>query len=273
MSNSVLVFISHASGDKETFIDPLVTDLEDCFINVWIDRKKIIPGNNLRSSIFKEGLNKADVVLIFFTKNSLNSAWVDQEIKHVLREEKKKGNNFDLNKIISIFDCKETYDTICDRYEELTDDLLHLMPPNYTKIQLGQLISAIWSKYFSLQGGDIQIQRQLLEKEKEIFQRDKEIQNLINKIDEINASTSNMKLNDEFILFYESGKLNNFIKMSNKLSSTAIENSEIPDKTAAFSFGLIEPHKKFDGFFVLTTKGKDFIKWLLLENKIQDISE
>ena len=144
MGKSVLVFISHSSEDKESLIEPIVSDLEDCYINVWLDKRKILPGDNLRKSIFKDGLDKADIALIFFTKKSLKSSWVDREIKHVLREESKKGNNFDLNKIISIFDSKETYNEIADRYPELTDDLLHLMPVDYNKNQLGQLISAIW---------------------------------------------------------------------------------------------------------------------------------
>ena len=34
MGKSVLVFVSHSSEDKETLIDPIVADLEDCYINV-----------------------------------------------------------------------------------------------------------------------------------------------------------------------------------------------------------------------------------------------
>jgi hypothetical protein len=159
MGQSVLVFVSHSSEDKESLIEPVVRDLENCYINVWLDKRNIFPGDNLRKSIFRDGLDKADVALIFFTKKSLESSWVDREIKHVLREESKKGNNFDLNKIISIFDTPDTYTAIQERYPELTDDLLHLMPENYNKTQLGQLISAVWSKYLSLQGGDIETQR------------------------------------------------------------------------------------------------------------------
>lgn len=85
MGNSVLVFVSHSSKDKEGYIEPIVTDLEDSFINVWIDTKKILPGNNLRKSIFRDGLDETDVALLFFTKESLQSSWVDKEIKHVLR--------------------------------------------------------------------------------------------------------------------------------------------------------------------------------------------
>ena len=191
MGQSVLVFVSHSSDDKESYIEPIVSDLEDCYINVWIDKRKILPGDNLRKSIFRDGLDKADIALLFFTEQSLKSSWVDREIKHVLREEAKKGNNFDLNKIISIFDSENTYKEISERYPELTDDLLHLMPKNYNKAQLGQLISAIWSKYLSLQGGDVETQRQLLAKEKEIFQKEKEISVLKTKVHELKSKDKN----------------------------------------------------------------------------------
>lgn len=47
MGQSVLVFISHSSEDKETLIEPIVSDLENCYINVWLDKRKIVPGDNL----------------------------------------------------------------------------------------------------------------------------------------------------------------------------------------------------------------------------------
>jgi hypothetical protein len=34
MGQSVLVFVSHSSEDKETLIEPIVEDLEKCYINV-----------------------------------------------------------------------------------------------------------------------------------------------------------------------------------------------------------------------------------------------
>jgi hypothetical protein len=77
MGQSVLVFISHSSEDKKSLIDPLVTDLEACYINVWLGKRKIIRGENLKKSIFKYGLEKADVVLIFFIERSLKSSWLD----------------------------------------------------------------------------------------------------------------------------------------------------------------------------------------------------
>lgn len=267
MGQSVLVFVSHSSEDKESLIEPIVADLENCYINVWLDKRKIIPGENLRKSIFRDGLDKADIALIFFTEKSLKSSWVDREIKHVLREESKKGNSFDLNKIISIFDSKKTYEEIAERYPELTDDFLHLMPINYDKTQLGQLISAIWSKYLSLQGGDVETQRQLLVKEKEIFQKDKEIQDLSNKIEALKTRNSRNSEFEEFSEFLTSGKVDTFISNRQIIleSGEWIERKHIGNIAEAFAFGLIQENKQSSsGHFSITDKGKDFFKWYFM---------
>jgi TIR domain len=267
MGHSVLVFISHSSEDKESFIEPIVSDLEDCYINVWFDKRKILPGDNLRKSIFRDGLDKADVALIFFTQQSLKSSWVDREIKHVLREEGKKGNDFDLSKIISIFDCTETYEEISERYPELTDDLLHLMPENYDKVHLGQLVSAIWSKYLSLQGGDVETQRQLLAKEKQIFQNEKSIQDLKDKLKDIKSKNSNSPLLEEFESFSQSGKIDEFVKHSDRiLTEQYTKASSLQNVPQAVAFGLVTIDGDKD--LQLTDKGKKFFQWYMLnENK------
>jgi hypothetical protein len=267
MGQSVLVFISHSSEDKESLIEPLVNDLEECYINVWLDKRKILPGDNLRKSIFRDGLDKADVALIFFTENSLKSLWVDREIKHVLREEVKKGNDFDLSKIISIFDSQETYDQISKRYPELTDDLLHLMPEDYEKVQFGQLVSAIWSKHLSLQGGDVETQRQILAKEREVFQRDKEIQELKLKLAAEKDKNSKSGLHDEFEAMYQSGQLSGFISaQATMLTEGWIEAKTIGGASNARAFGLIDLNPKNREFIVLTDKGRDFFSWYILKH-------
>lgn len=264
MGHSVLVFVSHSSNDKEDYIDPIVRDLEDCYINVWLDKRKIVPGDNLRKSIFRDGLDKADVVLIFFTEKSLGSAWVDREIKHVLREETKKGNNFDLNKVISIFDSASTYEEISSRYPELTDDLLHLMPIDYTKVQLGQLISAIWSKYLSLQGGDVETQRQLLAKEKEIFQKEKDITALKADLIKEKAKNPNKNKDDEFRRYLSSGKLTHFVDNQRKvLTESSFDPNQIQGSDAAKAFGLVDQK---GGHVQISQKGREFFEWLILQD-------
>ena len=265
MGQSVLVFISHSSSDKETLIEPIVQDLEDCYINVWIDKRKIVPGDNLRKSIFRDGLDKADVALIFFTQTSLQSSWVDREIKHVLREEGKKGNNFDLSKIISIFDCEETYTAISDRYPELTDDLLHLMPETYSKIQLGQLISAIWSKYLTLQGGDVEIQRQLLKRDREIFQKEKEVDALKAKLSQVLTNNPKLSQENDFLRYVDSGKIEDFIKRKKEILTEATFDPEsFAGSDTAKAFGLVEHNQNTGAYVQLTEKGIDFFEWYLL---------
>lgn len=264
MGQSVLVFVSHSSDDKESYIEPIVSDLEACYINVWIDKRKILPGDNLRKSIFRDGLDKADIALLFFTEQSLQSSWVDREIKHVLREESKKGNNFDLNKIISIFDSEETYIAISERYSELTDDLLHLMPKNYDKIQLGQLVSAIWSKYLSLQGGDVETQRQLLTKEQEIFQKDKDILALKTELEKQKIKDPKKNQEEEFARYLKSGKLSDFIENQRLvLTEDSFDPGHLKSAATAKAFGLLEQHGAYVG---LSSKGQDFLGWLILQD-------
>lgn len=268
MGQSVLVFVSHSSEDKESLIEPIVRDLEDCYINVWLDKRKIVPGDNLRKSIFREGLDKADVALIFFTAQSLKSSWVDREIKHVLREESKKGNNFDLNKIISIFDSQETYKEISERYSELTDDFLHLMPESYDKVQLGQLISAIWSKYLSVQGGDVEIQRQLLAKDKEIFQQEREITDLTSKLKAEKEKNPNANQDSEFETILKSGKLDQFIHLRNHiLTNTLVSPEDLQGASEARAFGMVEPSKNNEFLLTISQKGREFFQWYLLHGE------
>jgi hypothetical protein len=267
VGQSILVFVSHSSDDKTALIEPLVRDLEDCFINVWLDKRKIVPGDNLRKSIFREGLDKADVVLILFTEKSLQSSWVDREIKHVLRDEKQKGNNFDLNKIISIFDSDTTYMEIAERYPELTDDLLHLMPVGYNKIQLGQLVSAIWSKYLALQGGDVATQRQLLQRDREIFQKDQEISVLSQKYEALKSTKSAGSNTDEFERIAKSGSVAALIQRREQvLTNPFLEFDQVPDAANARAFGFIEIHPKNPSNVFVTDKGRDFFKWLVLSS-------
>ena len=265
MDKSILVFVSHSSGDKSEYIEPIVADLEASYINVWIDKKKIMPGDNLRSSILNDGLDKADIVLIFFTKQSLESSWVDKEIKHVLRAETKKKSNFNLNKIISIFDSQEVYDAISERYPELTDDLMHLMPSNYTSIQLAQLVSAVWSKYFSLQSGDIEAQKNILDKDREIFEKDKNIQELNEKIKQLQSNQN--KEENEFEQIYGSGKADVLIKQRHSiLPATFFKKEILEGDTSSIAFGLVESDGAGD--LNISKLGRDFLKWVILNKEV-----
>ena len=142
------------------------------------------------------------------------------------------------------------------------------MPAVYNKIQLGQLISAIWSKYLSLQGGDIETQKQLLAKEKEIFQKDKELQETKTKLQNEKAKNKIDSHIEEFNVLKSSGKLTSFIEAKETiLGSGYVDPEDIPQYADALAYGLIDFHTKNPHYFSITEKGKQFFKWLLVENE------
>ncbi|MCJ8270002.1 MAG: hypothetical protein MJK04_11455, partial [Psychrosphaera sp.] len=159
-----------------------------------------------------------------------------------------------------------TYEEVGDRYPELTDDLMHLMPENYSQIQLGQLISAIWSKYLSLQGGDIENQRQLLAKDKEIFQQSKDIQELQVKIAAMETENQKSNPHSEFETFKRSGKIDGLIQLKDELlSESIIQAKEMEELTGGIAFGLVEPNPNYN--LIITNKGKEFFKWYILQDE------
>lgn len=151
----------------------------------------------------------------------------------------------------------------------MTDDLLHLMPEKYSKIHLGQLVSAIWSKYLSLQGGDIATQKQLLSKDKELFQKDKEIQSLQKQLEDNKSKSSDLKVNAEFKAYVASGKIKDFIAQKDiVLGGTWLERPNIENVSEAIAFGLLNDKDK--SYISISEKGKEFFKWLFLESSSDD---
>ena len=49
------IFISHASEDKESFVDPLAHRLKELSVRTWYDKFVLIPGDRLTEKI-AEGL-------------------------------------------------------------------------------------------------------------------------------------------------------------------------------------------------------------------------
>ena len=78
------VFISHSSKDKP-FVRKLAIDIEKLKILVWLDEKKIKPGDSIPTAIGK-GLKDSDFVIIVLSHNSSGSNWVDFERDIALME-------------------------------------------------------------------------------------------------------------------------------------------------------------------------------------------
>lgn len=72
------VFISYATADQ-VFVRQLVANLEACGIDCWMAEKKLQIGDSIRGSI-SDALESAQYVIAVFSRNSLQSKWVIDEL-------------------------------------------------------------------------------------------------------------------------------------------------------------------------------------------------
>lgn len=82
------VFISHASEDKEEFVDELVEELKKLDINVWYDALNISWGDSLRNKI-DEGLSKSKFGIVVLSPNYIKKEkfWTKAEFDGLFQRE------------------------------------------------------------------------------------------------------------------------------------------------------------------------------------------
>lgn len=83
--NKPRVFLSHSKKD-EKFINRLYKDLQRSKIDAWLDTEEIRDGKPWLKVIFEDGLPTCDVVIVYFTENSISSKMVSKEIDAALIE-------------------------------------------------------------------------------------------------------------------------------------------------------------------------------------------
>ena len=111
------VFLSHSSKDK-LFVTRLAIDLLKQGIPVWFDKWEIDIGDSLLKSI-KNGISESMKLILVLSNSSLQSDWVNSEIKIGLAKEKLFGSPFLIP--ITIDDC-EVPSLIADRvYADFRD--------------------------------------------------------------------------------------------------------------------------------------------------------
>lgn len=74
------VFVSHASEDKERFVNGFAQKLRTKGVDAWLDRWEIYPGDSLVDKIFEEGIKNAQAIIVVVSKNSANKPWVKEEL-------------------------------------------------------------------------------------------------------------------------------------------------------------------------------------------------
>lgn len=72
------VFISHASEDKETFVDGLVEELTKRHVKVWYDRIVLTWGRSIRQNI-DAGLRKSKFAIVVLSEHYIQKYWTQKE--------------------------------------------------------------------------------------------------------------------------------------------------------------------------------------------------
>ena len=72
------VFISHASEDKETFVDGLVEELTKRHVKVWYDRNVLTWGRSIRQNI-DAGLRKSKFAIVVLSEHYIQKYWTQKE--------------------------------------------------------------------------------------------------------------------------------------------------------------------------------------------------
>jgi len=80
------VFISHASDDKESLVDPLVDYLSSLGLDVWYDKISLEPGESLSRSI-DNGLVNSRFALVVLSPAFLKKPWPEYELRGLVARE------------------------------------------------------------------------------------------------------------------------------------------------------------------------------------------
>ena len=84
------VFVSHASEDKESFVNEFVEELKNRNIKVWVDALRLQWGDSLRKSI-DEGLKKSHFGIVVISPYFIAKGWTQYELDGLFEREMSGG--------------------------------------------------------------------------------------------------------------------------------------------------------------------------------------
>ena len=85
------VFVSHASEDKDRFVNKFAAKLRENGVDAWLDKWEMLPGDSLVDKIFEEGLKEAEAVIIVLSNFSVSKPWVREELNASIVSKLSKG--------------------------------------------------------------------------------------------------------------------------------------------------------------------------------------
>jgi TIR domain len=78
-SHTPLVFISHASEDKQDVARPLAEELMNLGLEVWFDEYELKVGDSLRASV-ADAISRTDCGVVILSKAFFRKKWTDREL-------------------------------------------------------------------------------------------------------------------------------------------------------------------------------------------------
>jgi hypothetical protein len=85
------VFVSHATEDKDRFVNEFAKRLCNNGIDAWLDKWEMLPGDSLVDKIFEEGIKQSSAIIIIISQNSIDKKWVREELNVSFIEKLQKG--------------------------------------------------------------------------------------------------------------------------------------------------------------------------------------
>lgn len=109
------LFLSHASKDKEDYVNDLFSSLKELGINIFYDTEVIQWGDNWKNKIL-DGVAKSEFAIIVISKNFFDREWTEKELNELLsrQNESKQKMVLPILKDISIKELREKYPQVAD---------------------------------------------------------------------------------------------------------------------------------------------------------------
>jgi TIR domain-containing protein len=115
------VFVSHASEDKQRFVERFAARLRENGVDAWLDQWEMKPGDSLVDRIFEQGLKSAQAVIIVLSAVSVTKPWVREELNNSVVSRISRG----LKIIPVVIDQCEIPEALASTLWQRVDDLEH----------------------------------------------------------------------------------------------------------------------------------------------------
>lgn len=115
------VFVSHATEDKDRFVNKFALRLRENGVDAWLDKWEMLPGDSLVDKIYGDGLKEALTVIIVLSSNSVSKPWVREELNASVIAKIQKGTRL----IPVVIDECEVPEALKSTLYEKINDLLN----------------------------------------------------------------------------------------------------------------------------------------------------